>query len=130
MIKFIYLIATSILVGTSLPAHASTFKTLYRFTDKTDGGDPVGGVVQDAAGTIYGETYQGGTNICPNPPYSNQGCGTVYALTKSGGFQLLASFTGTNGGHGNISPVLAGKTLYGATAAGGISNDGVISEIG
>ena len=123
------LAVASLMLAASHPAHATSFATLYHFTDKSDGGDPVGGIIVGASGTIYGETYQGGSYICPNPPYTNQGCGTVYSLSKAGGFKLLASFTGTNGGHGNITPVLVGNTLYGATAAGGASNDGVIFSV-
>jgi uncharacterized repeat protein (TIGR03803 family) len=121
--------AVSFLGCLSATSHASTFKVLYHFTDKTDGGNPIGGVVQDASGTIYGETYQGGSTVCPNPPYNKQGCGTVYSLSKSGAFKVLASFTGANGGHGNVTPVLVGKALYGATAAGGTDNDGVVFSV-
>lgn len=60
-------------------ASAATFKTLYHFTHKTDGGDPVGGVVEDAAGTIYGETFQGGGVPCSGGNCNN--CGTVWEYT-------------------------------------------------
>ena len=123
------LAAAFLLLGFLIPAQASTFKTLYHFTDKSDGGDPIGGVIADPSGTLYGETYQGGSYTCPNPPYKRQGCGTVYSLSKTGGFKLLASFTGASGAHGNIAPILVGNTLYGATAQGGSSNDGVIFSV-
>jgi AhpD family alkylhydroperoxidase len=129
MSRLIPLFAASLLCGLSATAYASSFKTLYRFTGKSDGGNPMGGVIEDSSGTIYGETYQGGTYTCPNPPDNKQGCGTVYSLSKSGGLRLLVSFTGANGGHGNVAPVLVGTTLYGAAAAGGTSNDGVIFSV-
>jgi uncharacterized repeat protein (TIGR03803 family) len=114
----------------STPAYAGRFTTLYHFTDKADGGNPVGGVAEDSAGTtLYGETYQGGSFTCPNPPYNTQGCGTVYSVSKAGGFKVLASFNGANGAHGNIAPVLGGNTLFGATAQGGASNDGVVFSL-
>ena len=34
---------------------------LYSFTDGADGGNPRGGVIEDAAGNLYGTTYSGGT---------------------------------------------------------------------
>ena len=123
------LAATLLSLALAASAHATSFATLYHFTDKSDGGDPVGGVVQDSSGTLYGETYQGGSYTCPNPPYNRQGCGTVYSLSKTGGFKLLASFTGASGAHGNVRLVLVGNTLFGATAAGGANSDGVIFSV-
>ena len=56
---------------------------LYSFTLGSDGAWPVGGLVADAAGNLYGTTSSGGaTASCPG------GCGTVFELTVS------ASFTG------------------------------------
>ena len=63
MSRIILLAAVPLLVVFIVPAHASKFRTLYHFTDNTNGGDPLGGVVQDTSGTIYGETYAGGSYI-------------------------------------------------------------------
>jgi len=51
--------------------------TVYRFTGGSDGGDPVGGVVLDSAGHLYGVTEYGGqvTRSCLF------GCGVVYTIT-------------------------------------------------
>ncbi len=38
-----------------------TERTLYNFTGSTDGGEPIGGVVLDSSGRIYGTTFKGGT---------------------------------------------------------------------
>jgi uncharacterized repeat protein (TIGR03803 family) len=109
-------------------ARAYTFTTLYHFTDKADGGGPLGGVVEDGAGTLYGETYYGGDVPCSAAP-NGDGCGTVYSLSTTGSFKVLAIFNGENGAFGNITPVLIGKVLYGATKAGGASNDGVVFSV-
>ena len=48
--------------GTVFSMHAPTWKetVLYRFTGGTDGGLPLGDLVFDKAGNIYGATQQGG----------------------------------------------------------------------
>ena len=130
MHKSLAFAAASLLFGLSVPAHASTFRTLYHFTDKSDGGDPLAGVTLDpTSGTLYGETYYGGGVACHVSPYPKLGCGTVYSLSKSQGLKVLATFSGPNGARGNVRPVLVGNTLYGATAAGGANSDGVIFSV-
>jgi uncharacterized repeat protein (TIGR03803 family) len=52
-------------------------RTLYSFTDGTDGGSPEGRLVLDSAGNLYGTTLSGGNlNDC-----EGFGCGTVFELT-------------------------------------------------
>ncbi len=46
---------------------------LYAFTGGRDGGFPIGNLVFDAAGNLYGEASQGGAH----------GCGTIFKLTPS-----------------------------------------------
>jgi hypothetical protein len=41
-------------------AHAQTYNVLYSFTGGTDGSDPFAGLTMDAAGNLYGATYQRG----------------------------------------------------------------------
>ena len=120
---------TGFVLATAPRAQAFSEYVLYNFTGKADGGNPVGGVVQDAAGNYYGTTYQGGSYTCRNPPYNRQGCGTVYRLAPDGTFTLLASFTGANGAHGNSTPILIGNTLYGTTAQGGAANAGTVFSV-
>lgn len=67
-----------------------TENTLYDFTDGNDGSTPYGGVIQDAAGNLYGTTTTDGAN----------GGGTVFELSPSGGgwtFQTIYSFSGSAG---------------------------------
>jgi uncharacterized repeat protein (TIGR03803 family) len=69
---------------------------LYKFTGGRDGQHPVGGVVLDKTGNIYGGTFQGGAN----------GGGTVYELSGSGeGWTLttLYSFSGYAGPYDQLT---------------------------
>lgn len=50
-------------------------KVLYRFKF-ADGAAPVGTLITDANGALYGATQGGGVGIC-----SDEGCGTVFKLT-------------------------------------------------
>ncbi|MGA8491093.1 MAG: choice-of-anchor tandem repeat GloVer-containing protein [Terriglobales bacterium] len=53
-------------------------KVLHYFGKGNDGSDPVGGLILDAAGNLYGTTYWGGRNSC-----YGVGCGTVFRLTPT-----------------------------------------------
>lgn len=54
-----------------------TFTQLYSFTGGSDGGNPIGGVVLDGNGNIYGTTYSGGTHNC-----GSVGCGVVWEISQ------------------------------------------------
>lgn len=88
-----------------------TENTLYDFTDGNDGSTPYGGVIQDAAGNLYGTTTTGGAN----------GGGTVFELSPSDGgwtFQTIYSFTGNadqQGGPYDDLVMDSAGNLYGAT---------------
>jgi uncharacterized repeat protein (TIGR03803 family) len=92
-----------------------TESVLHSFT-WSDGASPVGGVILDAVGSLYGTTTEGGT----------AGSGTVFKLTPNpdGSWteSVLHSFTGGGDGsypdHGSLLFDGTGN-LYGATAAGG-----------
>jgi len=84
---------------------------LYSFTGGTDGGLPLGGLVLDGAGNMYGTTYIGGSF----------GVGTVYKVDATGKETVLYSFTGGADGKNPYFVVLirdkAGN-FYGTTSAG------------
>jgi uncharacterized repeat protein (TIGR03803 family) len=112
-------------VGSSCTQCGTVFKlsktgkhtVLYRFTGGADGGYPLGGVIQDAQGNLYGTTFYGGDLSC-NPP---NGCGVVFKLSKMGKETVLHSFTGGADG-GNPSAGLIQDTkrnFYGTTENGG-----------
>jgi uncharacterized repeat protein (TIGR03803 family) len=88
-----------------------TENTLYSFTDGNDGGRPIGGVILDGSGNLFGTTSFAG---------SGQG-GTVFELTPLQGgwmFNLLQSFTGyqeqATGPHASLFMDTA-RNLYGTT---------------
>jgi uncharacterized repeat protein (TIGR03803 family) len=91
---------------------------LYKFTGRTDGGDPFGRLYRDKKGNLYGTTLEGGDPGCY--------CGTVYKLATNGTFTILHTFVGGSDGRQNFGQpgggLLAfGSELYGATYFGGIA---------
>jgi uncharacterized repeat protein (TIGR03803 family) len=85
---------------------------VYTFTGgSADGANPQGGVVLDAAGNLYGTTWQGGA----------ASAGTVFKLDATGKETVLHDFTGgADGGSPNPGLVLdTAGNLYGSAASGG-----------
>ncbi len=98
-------------------------QVIYSFTGGNDGGNPVGGLVMDAAGNLYGTTASGGTG----------GGGTIFELSPNGGswnYSLLYSFSGTAtcGSWAEPSFDTAGN-LYGTTLCDGATGNGNIWEL-
>jgi len=93
-----------------------TEKVLYRFTGGKDGNRPLGGLVLDKNGYLYGTTFRGG--LCG-------ACGTVFKLTQKYGRwteSVLHAFTGKHGDGWAPEAGLAldsADTLYGTTYGGG-----------
>ena len=62
--QLIALIGLATFVTASSPAGAqTTFSTLYSFQGSPDGASPEAGMVMDAAGNLYGTTYEGGARM-------------------------------------------------------------------
>jgi uncharacterized repeat protein (TIGR03803 family) len=106
-----------------------TETTLYSFAGFTgDGNFPVGDLIIDGAGNLYGTTHWGGTanSNCPS------GCGTVFELSppaQQGGTwteQILYKFSGAPDGQYPGGLLLRSGMLYGTTNQGGSSNFGVV----
>lgn len=106
---------------------------LHVFTGGKDGGVPLGGVVLDTAGNLYGTTLFGGNKkpeVCHAVGIYAAGCGVVYKLapTRHGSWKytVLYTFTGGTDGSepwGNLILDAAGN-LYGTTTIGGNDNGG------
>ena len=96
---------------------------LHSFTGGPDGSDPVGGLVLDSAGNLYGTAAAGGAHAQ----------GTVFELSPvSGGgwnFTVLHAFSGGADGGGPASSLVFDSVgnLYGTTENGGILTDCVSS---
>jgi uncharacterized repeat protein (TIGR03803 family) len=95
---------------------------LYSFTGGDDGGLPIGGLVMDKTGNLYGTTED-------SAPLT---FGTVFKLTPSGTETVLHTFTGGSDGvspsYGNLLMDTRGN-LYGTTQAGGSSQGGTVFRV-
>ena len=95
------------------------YKVLHKF-DFTDGSQPVGQLLRDTAGNLYGITTDGGPD--------NQG--EVFEYTGGGKFKVLHTFAGADGAYPECSLIQdrAGD-IYGTTEGGGSNNNGAVFEI-
>lgn len=116
-------------------ASAYTLKSLYSFCPEfgcRDGMWPVGGLVADASGNLYGVAKSGG-----NGKGTTEG-GTVFELSPNGSgawtYQVLHNFCAKADcadGEEPISGLIIGSdgTLYGTTFAGGTHSNGVVFKL-
>jgi uncharacterized repeat protein (TIGR03803 family) len=94
---------------------------LHSFRGFEDGWFPVGGLISDAAGNLYGTTLYGGLG----------NGGTVFMLSPSNGnwtFTLLYSLTGPAGSFGALALDPAGN-LYGTTGSDGAFQQGNVFKL-
>lgn len=162
-----------------LASGSTTPTTLFTFNGTTNGGKPVGGLLRDAAGILYGTTASGSGATAAGsvfkydtststfttlasfagsvPPDNIQSglvmdaAGNLFGTTNFGGVNTAGTVfkiaAGTNtfttlhvfssgtfdAGGRNPSTTLAlgtdGTTLFGTTAAGGLSNNGTIFKL-
>jgi len=94
---------------------------LYSFRGGVDGEYPYAGLIQDAAGNLYGTTSYGGAS----------GAGTIYKVDTTGKETVLYGF---GGGANGASPQAglvqdAVGNLYGTTKYGGASGAGTVFEL-
>lgn len=111
------------------PAAAQTFTELYPFNRSgtlADGGSPEAGVTRDAAGTLYGTTFFGGTGTGCDIYFD--GCGTVFNLDVSGAETVLHSFGGAHDGWNPTARLIldVAGDLYGTTGYGGVHGHGTV----
>jgi uncharacterized repeat protein (TIGR03803 family) len=92
------------------------YHEIYAFTDGADGGAPLGLMIRDSAGNLYGTTIEGGSGI------GSQGYGVVFKIAPSTKTEtVLYTFTGGADG-ANPTAGLAmdsNGNLYGTTNDGG-----------
>lgn len=100
--------------GTVFSMNQSGQVTILHSFIVTDGCQPIGGLVMDAAGDMYGMTSTGGST----------GYGTVFRITKTGDVTTLHTFTAEPDGAyplGILTLDQAGN-IYGTTPGGGDPN--------
>lgn len=108
--------------GTVFRLHAdgTGFEVLHRF-DGVEAGNPLAGLLVDAAGTIFGTTEGGGASRR----------GTVFSLRSDGSdFQVLHSFSFSDGSRpeGTLMADADGN-LYGTTQGGGAFGGGTVFKL-
>jgi uncharacterized repeat protein (TIGR03803 family) len=101
--------------GTVFEIAAGHFTSLYHFKGGTDGAEPMGGLMVDKNGVLYGTTRRGGTGC------NGAGCGTVFALAPHGsGYteSVLYGFAARDDGAQPTSDLVMDKSgvLYGTTS--------------
>jgi len=105
---------------------------LHQFSGGADGFSPLGSLIADANGNLYGVAQVGGDFNCSADPFEGEGCGTVFRIAKNGKFTVLHAFHGgTDGDIPQAGLVLNKATgnLYGATTGGKKSGNGLIFQI-
>ena len=102
---------------------SGTETVLHSFTGGADGIIPVGGLVRDKAGNLYGTTSQGGT--------SNDGI--IFKISPSGKETILHTFTGsaTDGKYPSYTTLLMDTKgiFYGVTEEGGSADGGILYKL-
>jgi uncharacterized repeat protein (TIGR03803 family) len=106
---------------------AGTLTTLYSFKGKSDGGGSLGGLIRATDGNLYGMTLFGGT----------KNNGVIYEVVLGTKIKIkkVLVFKGVKGKGNTESIPAAGLvqgsdgSFYGATQAGGPSDDGAIFKL-
>jgi len=89
-----------------------------------DGANPVGGLVRDSQGNLYGTTEAGGESTCPWT------CGTVFKIDAAGSETILHSFNGYDGQFPESGVILdAAGNLFGTAETGGGSGYGTVFKV-
>jgi hypothetical protein len=94
-----------------------TVTALYTFSDKSHGGVPTSGVIEDSSGSLYGTNEYYGLYTG-----SDQCCGTVFKLTSSGSGYSIATLHKFNGSDG--SEPISGLTMDASGDLFGVSTFG------
>jgi uncharacterized repeat protein (TIGR03803 family) len=98
-----------------------TENVLYSFQNGNDGVNPVGGLIFDQSGNLYGTTLSGGAN----------GGGTVYQLSLSSGGWTLTTLYSFSGGGGSVASLSmdASGNLYCTTEYDGAYGGGSVCKL-
>ena len=127
--------ATGYNYGTVYKLDPSGTKTsLHSFTGyPSDGAAPIGALVRDSAGNLYGTTYFGGNGNDPfcETNHQPQGCGAVFKVDKNGKETILHNFVySVDGAEISAGVTLDAKgNLYGGASVGGNRHNGLVYKL-
>lgn len=112
----------------SLTTSGGAQNVFYTFPGGASGSSPASGVIEDAAGNLYGTTSQGGGQGC-----AGQGCGIVYELSPNGSGwtqKVLYTFQGGSDGAAPMGGLIfdSAGNLYGTTSRAGTGAGGTAFE--
>jgi uncharacterized repeat protein (TIGR03803 family) len=107
----------------------STATTMHTFMGGAAGSTPIGSLLQDTQGRIYGATTAGGDLNCPLT--EGDGCGVLYELSPKGGLMVLHAFAGQADGAIPFGGLVRDKSgnLFGTTSRGGTANFGTVFKL-
>jgi uncharacterized repeat protein (TIGR03803 family) len=113
-----------------------TEKVIHRFTgENADGRNPLGGLVFDKSGNLWGTTQVGGQSESAACSGVQHLCGTVFELTPNANGtwteSTLFSFTGSTTGTNPVTNLVIDQegNLYGTTVNGGPSLEGLVFKL-
>ena len=97
------------------------YSVLYTFSGGQDGADPIGGLVLDSKGNLYGTTAGGGGGAY----------GTVFKVDVTGKETVLYRFKGPPDGYGPLRDLVRDNAgnLFGTTVSGGDYDNGAIFKL-
>lgn len=100
---------------------ATGYQVLHSFKGGADGAHPLGSLLLDGAGHVYGTTFDGG----------RADAGTVFRMDASGGYARVASLDGSTEGKEVYAGLALGSDgrLYGAASMGGAQGLGTLLGI-
>lgn len=111
---------------------AGNMHFLHIFTGGLDGANPIGPLVNDVNGNLYGVAQSGGDLTCPEFFLTpGAGCGVVFKISRNLKFTVLHRFAGGADGavpQGGLLLDAAGN-LFGTAVKGGIAENGTVYEI-
>lgn len=103
-------------IGTVFKVDSSGSESVvYSFSGSSGGAHPLGGLVRDAAGNLYGTTSDSAYCQAPN------GCGNVFRLDAGGTMTVLHRFGNASDGANPTGPLTldSAGNLFGTTFTGG-----------
>jgi len=115
------IVVSAVAAATAPSASAASFQSLYSFSGGADGSNPLGRLVMDPSGKLYGTTLSGGSGS----GFDGIAAGTVFQFDPATGvLTTLYSFglAGATGSNPVAGLVFDGAgALYGTTQSGGTS---------